>query len=64
MTLGALYCTFAPLSAQPAWNGYELASLVLAVIIVGGLFTAWRRLVHAVRQLSAAAAIAEGDHGR
>jgi phosphatidylglycerophosphate synthase len=52
-TLAGLYCAAAPRAWQPAWNdgAWGVATLVLAVICVGCVITAARRLVRAARFL-------------
>ncbi len=50
----ALYLTVAPLSWQPAWGAdgrWGLPALALALIVLGGMVTAARRLRRAARQL-------------
>jgi len=47
MTLAALYCGLAPRAWQPTWPAYPQAGLMaagLALVILGGLWTAIRRL--------------------
>ena len=46
VTVAALYCGLAPLDWQPlAWGGWGVMALGLWIVIVGGLFTAARRLL-------------------
>ncbi len=50
----ALYLTVAPLSWQPAWGAdgrWGVPALALALIVLGGIVTAARRLRRAARQL-------------
>jgi phosphatidylglycerophosphate synthase len=52
----ALYLTVAPLSWQPAWGAdgrWGLPAAALALIVLGGIATAARRLRRAARQLRA-----------
>jgi phosphatidylglycerophosphate synthase len=55
VTVLALYCTAAPRAWQPTWTigkePFGLAALALAIITVGSLITAGRRLVRAGRTL-------------
>jgi phosphatidylglycerophosphate synthase len=46
VTLCAGYLALAPQTWQPSWQGWGLAALALALIIVGGLLTSVRRLAH------------------
>ncbi len=54
-TVLGLYAGLAPSGWQPLWNGpagnWGMAAMALAVIIVGGLFTAWRRLWRTAKML-------------
>jgi phosphatidylglycerophosphate synthase len=45
VTLCAAYLAIAPRAWQPNWYGWELPALTLAVIFLGGLLTAARRLL-------------------
>jgi phosphatidylglycerophosphate synthase len=56
VTLAALYCGLAPSSWQPTWGrfGTGAMSAALVVVIVGGLFTAARRLRRIAAALSRA----------
>lgn len=56
LTVVALYCALAPKSWQPLWgqsaeSGFGIPAIALAVIILGSLITAARRLVRIARQL-------------
>lgn len=55
ITILAVYCAATPLTWQPTWkaNGenFGLAAVVLAVVLIGSLFTALRRLWRAARHL-------------
>jgi phosphatidylglycerophosphate synthase len=55
ITVLALYCAAAPRAWQPTWNfaseAFGLAAVVLAVVLVGSLLTAIRRLWRAARFL-------------
>jgi phosphatidylglycerophosphate synthase len=57
ITVAAVYCGLAPLAWQPTWHfGGESLSLMaafLAVILLGSVLTALRRLVRAARYLKA-----------
>ncbi|HEX5103992.1 MAG TPA: CDP-alcohol phosphatidyltransferase family protein [Pirellulaceae bacterium] len=57
ITLVALYCAAAPLAWQPMGTlgreTFGLASAALAIVLVGSVFTALRRLVRAARHLKA-----------
>jgi phosphatidylglycerophosphate synthase len=44
ITLACLYCGLAPYGWQPTWRGVDVMGLALLIVIVGGLFTAARRL--------------------
>jgi phosphatidylglycerophosphate synthase len=56
ITLLALYGAAAPLAWQPQWTiaseEFGLASVVLALVLIGSIFTAIRRLVRAARHLT------------
>jgi phosphatidylglycerophosphate synthase len=57
VTIVTLYCGLAPIGWQPLLNwpaGGGVAAIALAVILVGSLLTAWRRLVRAARALRGA----------
>ncbi len=53
VTVGAVYCAATPLAWQPEFgpDGRSIASFVLALVTLGGLWTAARRLRHIVRNL-------------
>ena len=55
ITLLAVYCAAAPLAWQPTWTlageRFGLASAALALVIIGSVFTALRRLVRAASHL-------------
>ena len=52
VTFVALYLALAPPVGQPLWrNRWGLTALALIIIIVGGLFTAARRIFRAARHL-------------
>lgn len=55
ITLLALYCAAAPLAWQPTWmlagEQFGLAAVVLAIVLVGSVLTAIRRLIRAARYL-------------
>lgn len=55
ITLLAVYCAAAPLAWQPTWmlagEKLGLAAITLAIVLVGSMLTAIRRLVRAARYL-------------
>jgi phosphatidylglycerophosphate synthase len=51
VTAVAIYLAVTPASLHPAWHGMGLMSAALALIIVGSLVTAWRRLCRISRTL-------------
>jgi phosphatidylglycerophosphate synthase len=59
MTVAALYCALAPATWQPTWAELHSAGVVaaaLAVVVVGGVVTAVRRLLRVARALRGAKA--------
>lgn len=55
VTVVALFLALAPASWRPVVAGHGLATMALAVIVVGSSWTAWRRLRNVARQLRGAA---------
>ncbi|HEY2412275.1 MAG TPA: CDP-alcohol phosphatidyltransferase family protein [Pirellulaceae bacterium] len=57
VTVLAVYCALAPNAWQPMWlvadRTFGLASVALAIILIGSLWTAMRRLVRTARYLKA-----------
>jgi hypothetical protein len=51
VTAVAIYLAVTPASLHPAWRGMGLMSAALAIIILGSLVTAWRRLCRISRTL-------------
>jgi hypothetical protein len=51
ITIVSVYLAIAPLKWQPSWHGYGLMSAALLLIVIGGLFTAARRLLRIARLL-------------
>lgn len=57
MTVACVYCGLAPSGWQPTWRGAGIIALALAVIILGGIFTAARRLRRIAAALGAITAL-------
>ena len=57
ITVAAVYCGLTPLTWQPTWRvggeSFGIMAIVLAVILLGSIFTALRRLNRAARYLKA-----------
>jgi phosphatidylglycerophosphate synthase len=56
MTFTLIYLALAPSAWRPVWRGQGLMTLALLIIIIGGLWTALRRLFRAAKALRKASA--------